>query len=299
MFGSFLSVLLMGMVPVWGTQENVHALSGDLQVAPPAFSADVLSTASLQTLSASGVIVTDLNSGQMLFGRAEDSARPMASLTKLMTALLIVENHALEERVTVPADIADTEGNIVYLPPGETFSVGDLLSALLITSANDAAVTLARFHSGSTDAFVAEMNRRARELGLTRTSYQNPAGFDAPTQKSSPRDLAWLAMFVLTKASIADRMALSNTQIHGSHGTVISLVHTHALLHINNQNDSSTGSSVATAAVVQAGKTGTTDEAGQCLLSIVEVGGRRYVTVLLHSRDRYADLQQVLTLLPR
>ncbi len=285
MFGSVLSVLLMGMVPAWGTQANVRALSGDIRVSPPAITDRMFSADFLAGLSASGVIVTDLESGQMLLGRDADTARPMASLTKLMTALLIVENHAPEELVTVPSDIADTEGNVVYLSPGERFSVGDLLSALLITSANDAAVTLARFHSGSTDAFVREMNRRARELGLTHTSYQNPAGLDAPSQRSSPRDLAWLATFVLTKPPIADRMSLSFARITGSRGSVLTLTHTHALL-VDNP-------------AILAGKTGTTDEAGQCLLSIVEAGDRRYVTVLLHSQDRYKDVRQILASLPR
>ena len=82
MFGSILSVLLMGMVPAWGTQEDMRALSGNMQVAPPALVADLLAVSSLEQLSASGVIVADLESGQMLFGRAEAKERPMANCVR-------------------------------------------------------------------------------------------------------------------------------------------------------------------------------------------------------------------------
>ncbi len=293
MFGPVLSVLLMGMVPAWGTQQSAPPLPRVLHVAPPALDARLLAGERLASLSASGAVVMDLDSGQVLFAHAADTARPMASLTKLMTALLIVEGHALDETVTVPSDIAAVEGNVAYLPPGERFSVGDLLSALLIRSANDAAVTLAQFHSGSVEAFVREMNDRARVLGLTQTSYQNPAGFDAPTQRSTPRELAWLATYVLTEPAIAERMALSSAQIAGSRGSTITLTNTHALLRAA---DASAGNA---AAIVRAGKTGTTDDAGQCLLSIIEAGGRRYVSVFLHSADRYADMRQVLASLPQ
>lgn len=282
MFGPILSVLLMGMVPVWGAQEHMQALSQTIQVAPPASSAGNLKLDALdESLSASGAIIVDLESGQTVYAMNHAVPRPMASLTKLMTALIIVENHALDELVTVPADIGEVEGNKAYLSPGEKFTVGDLLSALLIMSGNDAAVTLAVHHSGSTTAFAREMNERAEMLGLKETSYQNPAGFDATIQRSSPRDLAWLAMFVMRDPAIAERMSTSFQQITGSRGSVIPLTHTHELLRSDDEE-------------ILAGKTGTTPSAGQCLLSIVSMHGKQYVTVLLHSSDRYADMRKML-----
>lgn len=282
MFGPILSVLLMGMVPVWGVHFDA-SVSREIRIAPPT-SGDVQLFQSLETaLSASGAIIVDLESGQTVYRRSAAVARPMASLTKLMTALIIVEHHSLDEVVLIPDDIREVVGTVAYLPAGERFTVGDLLSALLIMSGNDAAVTLARYHSGSMESFAAEMNERAKQLGLQDTSYQNPTGLDAPSQRSTPQDLAWLAMFVMRNEDIATRMGAVSAQIRSLSGKTLTLTHTHQLLR--------------TEADILAGKTGTTDEAGQCLLSIVEGNGRRYITVLLHSQDRYGDLRAILTLL--
>ena len=285
MYGPILSVLLMGMIPVWGLTEHAPSLSAEITVAPPAHteSTDKALLTLGSQLSASGVMIMDLQSGQTLFERNSAVSRPMASLTKLMTALIIVEHHKMNEVVTVPADIKKTIGNDnEHLMPGDQFTVGDLLSAMLIISSNDSAVTLARYHSGSVSAFAAEMNARAKTLGLAHTSYENPIGLDAPLQNSTPQDLSWLAMYVLRYPEIAKRMGTADTQITSLKGTVISLIHTNELLH----EDS----------FVIAGKTGTTDAAGQCLLSVIQENGHRYSVVLLHSRDRYADMRLILPL---
>lgn len=284
----------MGMVPVWGMLEQPAALSHEIRIAAPAATQPedlaILDT----TLTASGVVIVDLDSGQTLYERSVETARPMASLTKLMTALLIVEKHGLHEIVTVPRDIDAVQGTVAHLPAGEQFTVGDLLSALLVMSANDAAVTLAEFHSGSVDAFVKTMNDRAIELGLTDTSYENPAGLDAPTQKSSPRDLAWLTMFVMRFPEVADRMSSPSAKLYSVSGKTITVYHTHQFIREGN-----TLTADVSGEAIIAGKTGTTDAAGQCLLSIVEAHGRRYIAILLHSRDRYADMQRVLEALTK
>ncbi len=282
MYGPILSVLLMGMVPVWGLQSSSRTGLAEITVAPPAIDAALNERfrALGNRLSASGVIITDLASGQTIYERDADRARPMASLTKLMTALLIVENHSLQELVTIPRDIADVVGSTVDLPAGDQVTVGDLLSALLIPSANDAAVTLARYHSGSLSAFVEEMNERARSLGLRHTVYANPTGLDASTQRASPRDMAWLTMYVMRRPEIAERMATRGMQFQTQKGKTIYLTHTHALLHADT--------------AVKGGKTGTTDGAGQCLLSIVTSGDREYGVVLLRSLDRYGDMRAIL-----
>ncbi len=286
MYGPILSVLLMGMIPVWGLRAHTLPITGQLTIAAPVHtpSGHTALQAAGSKLSASGVIVMDLQSGQTLYERSSTVSRPMASLTKLMTALIITEHHKMDESVTVPGDILKTQGNDYdHLPPNDTFTVGDLLSAMLINSSNDAAVTLARFHSGTIAAFAKEMNARAKTLGLAHTSYDNPIGFDAPTQDSTPQDLAWLAMYVLRYPEIAKRMGTADMTIHSQNGFAMALNHTNELLH----EDS----------FVIAGKTGTTDAAGQCLLSIVEIGGRRSVVVILRSRDRYADMEKILAAL--
>lgn len=299
MFSPLLSVFLMGMIPVWGLAEGSSPT--DLQgitVAPPAVhspnSPDVRTLGT--RLSASGILVADLESGQTVFARSIDTARPMASLTKLMTALLIVEQHDLDEVVTVPQDVADVAGNTVSLAAGDQLTVGDLLSALLIMSANDAAITLARYHSGSLSAFVEEMNARAQVLGMRSTVYANPTGLDAPSQQSSPRDLLWLTMYVLRHPPLAERMAMRGTQIQTLMGKKFYLTHTHAMLHAA---PPLTASLLSTQPFVEAGKTGTTEAAGQCLLSIVRAGTHQYVAILLGSADRYGDMRAVLDALQR
>ncbi len=284
MFPFVLSVLLMGMVPVAGSST---APVRSLPVSAPA----VLSVRSeteerLDTLlSASGFLISDLDSGQELYGRDIDAHRAIASLTKLMTAIVIVEGHALDEVVEVPGDIAMVEGQVAHLRPGDHYTVGDLLSAMLVFSANDAAVTLARYHAGSIDAFVRQMNERAGTLGLRNTSFANPVGLDDPLQYSTPQDLKWLATYALRYPAIAKRMGTTSVTVHSREGDAITLHHTHALL-------GSTSSVIA-------GKTGTTDEAKQTLVSVVRVAGRTYLVILLGSSERYRDMRIVLSTLAK
>lgn len=237
----------------------------------------------LASVSASGVLVWNLTSGQRLHEYASAIPRPMASLTKLMTALIIAENHPLDEWGTVPEHIGNVVGNTAYLPPSGVFTIGDLLSALLVQSGNDAAYTLALLHSGSEAKFVDEMNTRAKELGLRNTSFANATGLDASNHWSTPEDLAWLAMHVLRNPILRNRMSMRGVRIVSRSGNIIYLTHTNALMHAN--------------VGVIAGKTGTTGAARECLFSVVEKNGKEYGVVLLHSLDRYADMRRILAVL--
>ncbi len=271
----------MGMLPVAPAVE-IQAPTSMLSVASPTpVAAAVLQQSGISRgVSASGVVVFDVQSGQELYSHNPTLRRPMGSLTKLMTALIVVEHHALDEQVPIPANVSSVDGTIASLPAGSHFTVGDVLSALLISSGNDAALALAEFHSGSEAAFVQEMNTKAESLGLRNTSFANSAGLDDDRQWSTPRDIAWLAFHVLRYPALRERMSLPKTTIRSTEGQKITLVHTHVLLH--------------TESPVVAGKTGTTAAAGQCLLSIVKEGAREYVVVLLGSRERYSDMNVLL-----
>lgn len=280
-----LSVFLMGLLPVAPSGVSNPVPIQSLSLSPPAIAAarQFPGRTLVRSLSASGVVILDLQSGQELFARHGGRRRSMGSLTKIMTAIIITESHSLDEIVVIPSDIAGTDGNTVRLPPGSHFTVGDLLSALLIASANDAAEALARFHSGSTAAFVAAMNARAKPLGLENTSFANPSGLDDVSQWSTPRDIAWLAAYALRNPVIRSRMSTAQSSIRSTEGRAIALEHTHALLGKDGN--------------VIAGKTGTTVAARQCLLSLVNEGGREYLVVLLGSNERYGDLRTVLRVL--
>ncbi len=280
-----LSVFLMGLLPVAPGGVSNAVTIDTLPLSPPALAAgkQFPGLTLVRSLSASGVGILDLRSGQLLFARNGDRRRSVGSLTKIMTAVLIAESHALDEVVTIPADIAKTDGSTVRLPPGSRFTVGDLLSALLIASANDAAESLALFHSGSDAAFVVEMNARAKTLGLENTSFANPSGLDSTDQWSTPRDIAWLAAYALRNPDLRSRMSTVTASIRSKDGRSIALEHTHELL---GQSDA-----------VIAGKTGTTLAARQCLFSLVNEDGREYIVVLLGSNQRYVDLRAVLRIL--
>lgn len=279
MYRSVLSALLFGMVPL-----SVPALSGasiplgELAIAPLRAPLEIE-----EHLSASGVLVVDLEGGQRLYAKQAGVRRLVASLTKLMTALIIVENHDGDEWVQVTKEAKLVDGNNAYLPLGEQFTVSDLLSALLIPSANDAANALAIHHSGSVEAFVREMNTRAESLGLKNTHYANPTGLDSVMQWSTPQDTAWLTTFVLRIPEIRDRLGSRGERIFSRSGVAVDLFHTHELMHEQT--------------AVVAGKTGTTNGAKECLLSVVKQGDREVLVVLLHSEERYKDMKIILDVL--
>ncbi len=236
-------------------------------------------------LSASGVLLLDAESGEEVFSRNADVVRPIASLTKMMTALLALETHALNDVFRTPTFIDDIGGSTIGLVPDERMTVESLLFALLLPSANDAAFTLA---SPSLPAFVRRMNARAHTLGLRSTHFQNPAGLDHPEQFSTPRDVAWLALAALRnpyfRAIVETKTyRISSLPPDGEKPLEYSLRNTNELLHTDSR--------------VLGVKTGTTTGAGECLVLLFEEKGHRFLLVLLGSKNRYTDALKVLSAL--
>jgi serine-type D-Ala-D-Ala carboxypeptidase (penicillin-binding protein 5/6) len=151
------------------------------------------------SVSAPSAIVLEVSTGIVVCERNADEERPVGSTVKLMTALLTLERAKLDDRYRAADYRPSPAESQIYLQPGDRLTVRDLLRGLLINSGNDAAMTLASGVSGSERAFVRAMNRRARELGLDHTHYENPIGLDAPGAHSTARDLAMLALFLRTK----------------------------------------------------------------------------------------------------
>lgn len=144
-------------------------------------------------LSAPSAILIEASTGEVVYQRAAEKRRAIASTTKLMTALLTMEQAKLSDKVTASDYVAAPIESKLSLRPGERLSVADLMRGLMLESANDAAVTLAEYVGGSRMAFVRQMNKRARELKLENTHFTNPIGLDAPGNYSSAHDLARLA----------------------------------------------------------------------------------------------------------
>lgn len=155
--------------------------------------------------SAKSAVLMDAASGRVLCAQDASTPRSIASITKLMTALVCVETFAdLDAEVLIPPEAAGVEGSSMYLKPMEKYTVRQLLYGLLLRSGNDAAVALAIVCSGDVETFVAAMNDRAQALGMTATHFANPHGLDDPAHYSTALDMARLAREVLRHPALAE-----------------------------------------------------------------------------------------------
>ncbi len=168
----------------------------------------VSSYAAIET-DAKSVILIEANTGKVLYEDNADEALPPASVTKIMTMLLVLEavdngSISLDDMVSVSANAASMGGSQVYLEVGETMSVDEMLKCVAVASANDAAVALAEYVAGSEEAFVEKMNKRAKELGMNNTSFENTNGLDdtAENHLTSARDIAIMSAELLKHEQI-------------------------------------------------------------------------------------------------
>lgn len=232
--------------------------------------------------SASAAIVIDARSGAVLLQKHPDARHAIASTTKLMTALLVLQHDKLDAVFTAPAYNALPAESKINLRKGERMKVRDLLTAVLLESANDAANDLAVGTSGSRGAFVTAMNRRARALGLRGTHYGNPIGLDAQGNYSTARDLSTLARGLMQNpvfAAIVNRP--SATLQSGSH---VRTVHNRNLL-------------IARYRFVDGVKTGHTLAAHYVLVGAAHGHGQKLISVVLGEPSEGARDSDTLALL--
>ena len=191
-----------------------------------------------QEVRAEAAVVMDADNGRLLYAQNPDKRLANASTTKIMTALLTLEEPEQDRYFTVDPDAIRVEGTTMGLQPGDSVTLHQLAAGMLLPSGNDAAGAAAVEIAGSEEAFVRRMNRRAEELGLTNTQYRNPSGLDAPGHYSSARDLATLAAHALENEDFADivsqqemRMAFGNPPYNRSIYTTNKLLEL-SLIHI-------------------------------------------------------------------
>jgi serine-type D-Ala-D-Ala carboxypeptidase (penicillin-binding protein 5/6) len=232
---------------------------------------------------ARAAIVIDARDGTVMFAKHPDAERAIASTTKLMTALLALEQARPREVFTAPAYNAMPAESRINLREGEQMTVHDLLEALLLESANDAAETLAEGVSGSREAFVEEMNARAADLGLEHTSYANPIGLDEAGNYSSARDLANLARVLLRRPRFARIVDMPEAELEsGARPRVV-----------ENRNDL-----ISAHPWVSGVKTGYTANAGNVLVGSADgPGGARVISVVLGEPTETARNSETLALL--
>lgn len=226
-------------------------------------------------VGARSALVVDMDSGSVLYAKDPQAALPPASTAKVMTALVVLERVKLDEQVVVSPSAAAMEGSRMGLVAGESLTVEDLLYGLLLPSGNDAAVALAEHVAGSEEAFVALMNAKAQDLGLAQSHFANAHGLDDPAQTMSAADLIVVTRAALEYPVFAKIVASPSAEVAGR-----TLTTTNELL----------GSDPAADGI----KTGTTDEAGQCLVASRNSDGHRVLAAVLGSSDRYADARTLL-----
>lgn len=232
-------------------------------------------------LLASAALVYNLASGKTTYAVNSDAPLPMASTTKLMTALLVLEHGRLDTPATVSYNAASIGQSTMGLYQGEQVSLRDLLYGLLLPSGNDAAITLAEAVGGSEQAFVALMNARCSRLGCTHTHFTSPHGLDAPGHYASARDLLRIALADLHYATFR---RIVDTRVYRVAATAHNAAH--VLYNVNQPIWWYPG--------VRGLKSGTTGAAGHCDVLYVQRGGRRFLAVLLGMPDRYTDVRDLL-----
>lgn len=218
---------------------------------------------------------------KVLWQKAVHKRLPPASLTKIMTALLVLENTGLQTTVTVRADATAESGSRLGLKTGERLRVADLLAAMLIVSANDACHALADQIAGSETGFVELMNRRAREWGLSDTHFANACGHDHPGHYSSAHDLALLTERAVQNDVFAAIVAQRRLQI-----VLVDGARSFAL-----ENHNALIGRLHGAIGV---KSGYTQKAGKCLIALVERRGVRVLLVMLNAPNRWWDADAML-----
>jgi D-alanyl-D-alanine endopeptidase (penicillin-binding protein 7) len=216
------------------------------------------------------VLVQDLNSNTTLFSRNEDAARPIASITKLMTAIVVVDaNQSMSDMVEVTASDIDTvKHSRSRLPVGTKLSRSDMLHLALMSSENRAANALGRNYPGGLTAFVAAMNNKAKELGMTQSRFVEPTGLSSDNI-SSPRDLVKLLQASASRSAIRQYTTDDQHEVRSSgHATLFR--NTNGLV-MNPSWD------------IKVSKTGYINEAGQCLVMVARINNRDMAIVLLNA----------------
>ncbi len=239
-------------------------------------------------ISSKSAILMEYDSGEVLFSKDECKRLPVASMVKMMTILLSLEelqegNVALDTKISTSENAAGMGGSQVFIDPFVEYSFEDLLKSVIMASANDASVALAEYFNGNEKAFTNRMNKRAKELGMKDTHYSNCTGLPAPEQYSSAKDTAILLKEILKHEIYHNYSTIwMDTLTHPS-GRTTELVNTNRLIRYFKGCDG--------------GKTGSTNEAGCCLGASAKRDDMRLISVIVgaeNSKTRFNESASLL-----
>ena len=260
LFVIFICALLFALITVYAASAEPKAAAG---------------------VSARSAVLYQPQTKRFLFKKNADIPLPMASTTKIMTALLAIENSSGDELVTVPKEAEGTEGSSAYLRAGDILTMEELLYALLLRSANDAAVAIACHIAGDTDSFADLMNERAESLGLQNTSFKNPHGLDAEGHYTTAHDLALIAAECLNNEEFKKISSTYKKSFYTDDKTRLYVNHNKLL----KSYEGAIGM-----------KTGYTKKSGRCLVGAAERDGLTFITVTLDAPSDWQDHKRLFDL---
>ncbi len=213
-------------------------------------------------------IAMELSTGTVLTSNNADAKLPMASTTKILTAIIIIEDCNLDNVITVPSAAVGVEGSSIYLKKDEQIDIRDLLYGLMLRSGNDCATALAIYHSGSVEKFAEVMNDRAKKIGVQNSNFKNPSGLPDNEHYTTARDLCKIACYAMNNSDF--KQIVSTTNYSGKYRN---FANKNKMLH---KCEGANGV-----------KTGYTLKAGRCLVSSAERNGMDVVCVVLNCSDMY------------
>lgn len=235
-----------------------------------------VSASSAGEVSAHAAVLIEASSGDVIFEKNSHEKLPMASTTKIMTAVVALENADPSKTVTIHDGACGIEGSSIYLSSGEILTLEDLLYALMLESANDAAAAIAYEIAGGIDEFAVMMNETAARIGLSESHFTNPHGLDDENHYTTANDLAKLTAYALKNEEFRKIVSTYKHQIplRGNEGIRVLLNH-NKLLRISDD--------------VIGVKTGFTKHSGRCLVSAAEHDGVCVIAVTLNAPDDWRD----------
>jgi len=248
------------------------------------------STIALKNVNAAGAgsyVVLEARTGEILKSENRLSPRPIASTTKILTTIVVIEEFArtgrsLDEIVTVPKQAAGVEGSSIYLQAGEEISVRDLLYGLMLQSGNDAAVTLAHVVSGNEETFSELMNKRAKEMGALYSNFVTASGLDAKGQYSCAQDVGIITRHAMQNETFREISACKKYIAEETNKT------SKRYIHNKNKLLGSYEGAIG-------GKTGFTKKAGRCLVAVSEREGMEIISVVLDCPSMWEDSKALMT----
>jgi serine-type D-Ala-D-Ala carboxypeptidase (penicillin-binding protein 5/6) len=278
-FFAYIFILLLiinFLVSFWVIQNKLLTLPFEVKV--PA-KLPIIKTSFIPQISAKGAIIMDAKSKVVLYAKNPDLRFSTASTAKIMTGLVAVEHFKSIDILTVKQ--ASDEGSNIGLKKGQQFTFENLLYAMLLPSANDAALAISQNYPGGETAFITKMNKLAGNLQLFNTHYIDAAGLEDSGDYTTPFDLARLASFAVSNSSFQKVVSTKQINISDLQGNTYNLENLNKLLGENGVNGV---------------KTGFTEEAGQVLVTSKLEKGKTIIIVVMGSEDRFADTEKLIDL---